>query len=263
VAANALGRLRSELGSRLKLKDESLLAFAWVVDFPMFEWNEEEGRWDAQHHPFCMPNADDIEFLERDPGRVRAAAYDVVCNGYEIASGSVRIHERRVQEEIFNLLGYTMEQAREKFSTILEAFEYGAPPHAGFAPGIERLVMMLGGTENIRDVIAFPKTVRARDLMMDAPSNVDQRQLDTLNIELNEKARKAVAGEEALTTNLPPTENGCDGRSVLHQDVCDSPLHQSGVNIPTEAVISQWEGKTYSSFLTPHSPRGDTASTAG
>ncbi len=182
VAANALGRLRSELGSRLKLKDDSLLAFAWVVDFPMFEWNEEEGRWDAQHHPFCMPNAEDIEFLERDPGRVRAAAYDVVCNGYEIASGSVRIHERHIQERIFAMLGYNLEQAYAKFSTILEAFEYGAPPHAGFAPGIERLVMMLGGTENIRDVIAFPKTVRARDLMMDAPNTVDQRQLDTLHL---------------------------------------------------------------------------------
>ncbi len=196
TAANALGRLRSEMGGRLKLKDESLLAFAWVVDFPMFEWNEEDGRWDAQHHPFCMPNADDVQYLTSDPGRVRAAAYDVICNGYEIASGSVRIHERSIQEQIFSGLGYSMEQAYAKFGTILEAFEYGAPPHAGFAPGIERLVMMLGGTENIRDVIAFPKTVRARDLLMAAPNSVDQRQLDTLNIALTERAQRALRGED-------------------------------------------------------------------
>lgn len=196
VAANALGRLRSELGTRLNLKDESLLAFAWVLDFPMFEWNAEEQRWDAQHHPFCMPNADDAQYLESEPGRVRAAAYDVVCNGYEIASGSVRIHERHIQERVFAMLGYTMAQAYEKFSTILEAFEYGAPPHAGFAPGIERLVMMLGGTDNIRDVVAFPKTIKATDLMMDAPNTVDQRQLDMLHIDLNARAKQALAGEE-------------------------------------------------------------------
>jgi aspartyl-tRNA synthetase len=184
VVAASLDKVRREIGHRLQLADRDLLAFAWVVDFPMFEWNVEEGRWDAMHHPFCMINPEDTAKLDTAPGTVRAAAYDLVCNGYELASGSIRIHDRAVQQRIFEVLNYRPEEITRRFGHMLEAFEYGAPPHGGIAPGIDRIVMLLADTDNIRDVIAFPKTQRAEDLMMNAPSPVDERQLRELHLAL-------------------------------------------------------------------------------
>jgi aspartyl-tRNA synthetase len=184
VVAASLDKVRRELGRRLQLADPNLLAFAWVVDFPMFEWNVEERRWDAMHHPFCMINPEDIAKLDTAPGAVRAAAYDLVCNGYELASGSIRIHDRSIQQRIFEVLNYRPEEITRRFGHMLEAFEYGAPPHGGIAPGIDRIVMLLADTDNIRDVIAFPKTQRAEDLMMSAPSPVDERQLRELHLAL-------------------------------------------------------------------------------
>jgi aspartyl-tRNA synthetase len=184
VVAASLDKVRRELSRRLQLADPDVLAFAWVVDFPMFEWNVEEGRWDAMHHPFCMINPEDTAKLDTAPGAVRAAAYDLVCNGYELASGSIRIHDRIIQQRIFEVLNYRPEEIRHRFGHMLEAFEYGAPPHGGIAPGIDRLVMLLADTDNIRDVIAFPKTQRAEDLMLNAPSPVDERQLRELHLAL-------------------------------------------------------------------------------
>jgi aspartyl-tRNA synthetase len=182
AALDVLGRLRSDMGRKLGLLDPDVLAFAWIIDPPLFEWREEEGRWDAQHHPFTAPMPEDIHMLASDPGKVRAAAYDVVCNGYELSSGSIRIHERELQERIFELLGYSAQETERLFGHLLAAFEYGAPPHGGIAPGIDRLVMILAGEENIREVIAFPKTATARDLMMEAPSPVPPRALEELHI---------------------------------------------------------------------------------
>jgi aspartyl-tRNA synthetase len=188
VVAASLDKVRRELGHRLQLADPSLLAFAWVVEFPMFEWNVGEGRWDAMHHPFCMIHPEDAAKLDTAPGEVRAAAYDLVCNGYELASGSIRIHDRAIQQRIFEVLSYRPEDITRRFGHILQAFEYGAPPHGGIAPGIDRLVMLLADTDNIRDVIAFPKTQRAEDLMLDAPSPVDERQLRELYLALRPEA---------------------------------------------------------------------------
>jgi aspartyl-tRNA synthetase len=184
VVAASLDKVRRELGRRLQLASPDLLAFAWVVDFPMFEWNVEEGRWGAMHHPFCMINPADTAKLDTAPGEVRAAAYDLVCNGYELASGSIRIHDRTIQQRIFEVLNYQPEEIKQRFCHMLEAFEYGAPPHGGIAPGIDRLVMLLADADNIRDVIAFPKTQRAEDLMLNAPSPVDERQLRELHLAL-------------------------------------------------------------------------------
>lgn len=182
VVGEALGALRKELGARLKLADQNELAFAWVVDFPMFEWNVEENRWDAAHHPFTSPKPEDAALLESDPGNVRANSYDMVCNGYELASGSIRIHNRELQSKIFSLLNISQEKQRERFGHMLEAFEFGAPPHGGMAPGIDRFVAILAGEDNIRDVIAFPKNQQAQDLMMHAPSDVDEDQLKLLHL---------------------------------------------------------------------------------
>jgi aspartyl-tRNA synthetase len=182
IVAASLDKVRRELGRRLRLADPDLLAFAWVVDFPMFEWKTEEGRWHAMHHPFCMINAEDLAKLDTAPGEVRAAAYDLVCNGYELASGSIRIHDRAIQQRVFQLLNYGPHEIDRRFGHMLEAFEYGAPPHGGIAPGIDRIIMLLTNTDNIRDVIAFPKTQKAEDLMMDAPSAVDERQLYELHL---------------------------------------------------------------------------------
>ena len=178
----ALSALRHEMGARLGLADPNMLAFAFVVDFPLFEWSEEEGRWDATHHAFTMPKEGCAEYIETDPGRVVAHCYDMVCNGAELASGSIRVHSRELQERIFRTLGYTDEQIEERFGQLLTALEYGAPPHGGIAPGIDRLIMTLAGTENIRDVIAFPKTQTGVDPLFEAPAPIDPAQLVELRL---------------------------------------------------------------------------------
>ena len=184
----ALSALRNEMGRRLELADPDLLAFAFVVDFPLFEWDEPERRWDAAHHAFTMPKEEHIQYLESDPGKVIADCYDLVCNGYELASGSIRIHTRELQERVLKVLGYTSEQVEQRFGQLLGAFDYGAPPHGGIAPGIDRLMMTLTGIENIRDVIAFPKTQTGVDPLFDAPGHVDEDQLKELHLRVVDDA---------------------------------------------------------------------------
>jgi aspartyl-tRNA synthetase len=182
--AVALDGLRRLMAERLQLVPEGSWNFLWVTDFPMFEWGEEEGRWVAKHHPFTMPTTDDLE-----PASAKARAYDIVLNGYELGSGSIRIHRPEIQSKVFDVLGLSRAEAEEKFGHMLEAFRYGVPPHGGFAFGIDRVVMMLAGTDNIRDVIAFPKTSSGQELLTGAPSVPSQDQLDLLGIRLVEERK--------------------------------------------------------------------------
>lgn len=184
VVARSLDRLRADLGRRLDLIPEGELAFMWLIDPPLFEWNAGEARWDSVHHPFTSAHPDDLPKLEGDPGAVRALAYDVVCNGYELGGGSIRIHTREVQNTVFRLLGLSDEQTRAQFGHLLTAFEYGAPPHGGIAWGIDRTVAILAGESNIREVIAFPKSLSAVDLMTGAPSPVPPEDLAVLGLAL-------------------------------------------------------------------------------
>ena len=179
---NVLGALRLDLGEELGLIDKSKFNFLWIVEFPLLGWNEDENRYQAEHHPFTAPMEEDWENADKDPGSIRAKAYDIVLNGYELGGGSVRIYQNDVQEKMFELLGFTKEEAHNKFGFLLDAFKYGVPPHAGLAYGVDRFVMLLAGAENIREAIAFPKNKDAMDLMLGSPNAVDKKQLDELGI---------------------------------------------------------------------------------
>ncbi|MEH7389245.1 aspartate--tRNA ligase [Bacillus sp. JJ1474] len=187
IVADALGALRLKLGKELGLIDQSKFNFLWITDWPLLEYDEEAGRYFAAHHPFTMPFREDLELLETNPSEVRAQAYDLVLNGYELGGGSLRIFERAVQEKMFNVLGFTQEEANEQFGFLMEAFEYGTPPHGGIALGLDRLVMLLAGRSNLRDTIAFPKTASASCLLTNAPGEVSVAQLDDLHLALNVK----------------------------------------------------------------------------
>lgn len=180
--------LRLEMGDRLGLRDKNVFKCLWVVDFPLFEWSDEEQRLMATHHPFTMPNPDDLSLLDSHPEQVRAKAYDFVCNGIEVGGGSIRIHDTQLQEKMFEVLGFTRERAEAQFGFLMNAFKYGAPPHAGLAFGLDRFVSILAGLDSIRDCIAFPKNNSGRDVMLDAPSFIDDKQLDELQIKLDLKS---------------------------------------------------------------------------
>ena len=179
-----LCELRLEVGSQLGLRDKSKFSCLWVVDFPLFEWDEETQRFYAMHHPFTSPKPEDVPLLETDPGAVRANAYDMVINGVEVGGGSIRIHDSKLQARMFDLLGFTPERAQEQFGFLMNAFKYGAPPHGGLAYGLDRFVSLFAGLDSIRDCIAFPKNNAGRDVMIDAPSLIDQEQLDELYLNL-------------------------------------------------------------------------------
>ena len=177
-----LNELRLEMGNQLGLRDKNKFALLWIVDFPMFEWSEEEGRLMAMHHPFTHPKDEDIPLLDTNPAAVRADAYDMVCNGIEVGGGSIRIHDAQLQAKMFEILGFTPEKAEEQFGFLMNAFKFGAPPHGGLAYGLDRWVSIFAGLDSIRDCIAFPKNNSGRDVMLDAPSAIDQKQLDELNL---------------------------------------------------------------------------------
>jgi aspartyl-tRNA synthetase len=188
VVNNVLSTLRTEMANRLGYTSKKELAFAWVIDFPLFEEEMEDGHYAPSHHMFTAPQKAHIPLLDSDPSAVLSEQYDLVCNGFEVAGGSIRIHDQELQAKIMSLIGFSMEEARDQFGHMLEAFEYGAPPHGGIAPGIDRLVALMAGEPNIREVMAFPKTAQATDLMADAPSAVLQRQLDELNLQIKQTA---------------------------------------------------------------------------
>lgn len=187
VACTALGAVRSRLGKDLGLIDPTRFAFCWVNDFPLFEWNEEENKWDPAHHMFTMPKEKYLTTMEQNPGEVIGDLYDLVCNGYELASGSIRIHDPEIQKRIFDIVGFSAEQAEEKFGFLLKAFRFGAPPHGGIAPGLDRLVMIMSGVDSIKDVIAFPKNNVMASPMDDSPSDVEESQLRDLGLAVIEK----------------------------------------------------------------------------
>ena len=189
VVAQALGALRLEMAKRRELIDEDMLAFAWVVDFPMFEYNDEEKRYVAMHHPFTAPRNEDLAMLATDPGKVYAKAYDMVLNGTEIGGGSIRIHEAAVQRKMFEALGFSKESYESQFGYFIQALEHGAPPHGGIAFGLDRLIMLMSDSPSIRDVIAFPKTQKATCLMTNAPDIVSAKQLRELGLRLREEAK--------------------------------------------------------------------------
>ena len=195
VVWDVLGNLRLEIARQLELLDKNAYKFLWVTEFPLLEWNEEAGRYTAMHHPFTMPMEEDLHLIDTDPGKVRAKAYDIVLNGTEIGGGSVRIFNQEIQSKMFGVLGFTKEQAQEQFGFLLNAFKYGVPPHAGLAYGLDRLVMLMAKEDSIRDVIAFPKVKDASDLMTEAPSGVDLKQLEELCLAITEKEEKET-GEE-------------------------------------------------------------------
>jgi len=182
-----LGELRREMGQRLKLADPNMLAFCFIVDFPLLEWDKKAGQWSSMHHPFTAPRDEDISLLDTAPGRVRAKSYDFICNGSELSSGSIRIHQSEMQRKMFRLLGHSDDEIEELFGHMLKAFDFGAPPHGGIAPGIDRIVMLLAGEESIREVIAFPKNQSAVDLTFNAPSTVTEEQLAELHISLRDE----------------------------------------------------------------------------
>jgi aspartyl-tRNA synthetase len=184
IVCTVLDTLRREMAERLELADPKKLAFCWVLDFPLFEWNADEKRWDPSHHLFTAPMWEDVSLLDTDPGKAHGQQYDLALNGNEVAGGSIRIHRRDVQEKIFGLIGLDVEVAKERFGHMLEAFEFGTPPHGGIASGLDRLIMILCGEPNIREVIAFPKSQNAADLMAGAPSEAEPAQLEELHIRL-------------------------------------------------------------------------------
>ena len=187
VVYDVLGALRVELANQLGLLSKDDYKFVWVTEFPLLEWNEEQNRYTAMHHPFTMPMEEDIPLLDTEPGKVRAKAYDIVLNGTEIGGGSVRIYQNDIQEKMFEALGFTKEDAYERFGFLLNAFKYGVPPHAGLAYGLDRLVMLITKQDSIRDVIAFPKVKDASCLMSDAPNVVDAKQLEELEISITKQ----------------------------------------------------------------------------
>jgi aspartyl-tRNA synthetase len=180
----ALNELRLEMGSQLGLRNKDTFSALWVVDFPLLEWDEEMGRFHAMHHPFTSPKPEDLELIDDRPSDIRANAYDMVINGVEVGGGSIRIHDRRLQEQMFRLLGFSNDEAKAQFGFLMEAFEYGAPPHGGIAFGFDRLCSIFGGSDSIRDYIAFPKNNSGRDVMIDAPSPIADAQLDELHIKM-------------------------------------------------------------------------------
>ena len=184
-----MGALRSKLGRELGLIDDNRFEFAWITEFPMYEWSDERNRYETASNPFSCPREEDLDKLETDKGNCFSRAYDLVLNGYELSSGAIRIHDQKVQEKVFSALGLSPEQAKERFGFFLDSFEYGMPPECGCGIGLERLVMILCGTDNIKDVVAFPKTATAYDLMADAPGTVDDIQLEDLSIAIAPKKK--------------------------------------------------------------------------